>query len=38
MQYKEEQLALTLEDVTLMKMGMHEALEDAFVGQQQWND
>jgi len=31
-------LALTLEEVILMKMGIHKALEDAFVGQQRWND
>ena len=34
-QYKEEQLALTIEEVEMMKKGMDEALKDAHVAQQQ---
>lgn len=37
-QYKEEQLALTDEEVEMMKRGMNEALNDAMVGQKQWNE
>ena len=34
-QYKEEQLALTIEEVEMMKKGMDEAVKDALVAQQQ---
>ena len=34
-QYKEEQLALTFEEVEMMKKGMDEALKDALVAQKQ---
>jgi len=34
-QYKEEQLALTIEEVEMMKKGMDEALKDALAAQQQ---
>lgn len=35
-QYKEERLALTDEEVEMMKRGMKEALDDAMMGQKQW--
>lgn len=38
LQYKEEQMALSSEEVKLMKMGMKEALGDAIIGQQQWRE
>lgn len=37
-QYREEQMALTPEDVTMMKEGMEEALKDAHVGQRQYKE
>lgn len=35
-QYKEEQKALTLEEVAMMKRGMQEAIDDALAGREQW--
>lgn len=36
--FKVEQLALTPEEVTMMKSGMSEAIKDATIGRQQWAD
>lgn len=36
--FKEEQLALTPDEVTQMKVGMSEAIKDATIGRQQWAD
>eukprot|EP00585_Thalassiosira_rotula_P001613 CAMPEP_0196152576 /NCGR_PEP_ID=MMETSP0910-20130528/35706_1 /TAXON_ID=49265 /ORGANISM="Thalassiosira rotula, Strain GSO102" /LENGTH=365 /DNA_ID=CAMNT_0041416195 /DNA_START=81 /DNA_END=1178 /DNA_ORIENTATION=+ len=37
-QHKEEQMALTQEEVEMMKLGMEGALKDAIVGQEQWKE
>jgi hypothetical protein len=36
--FKVEQLALTPQEVTMMKIGMSEAIKDATIGQKQWAD
>ncbi|KAL9186955.1 hypothetical protein ACHAXT_010675 [Thalassiosira profunda] len=37
-QYKEEQKALTAEEVEMMKKGMQEAVDDALAGREQWKN
>lgn len=37
-QHKKEKMALTVEEITMMKRGMREAIKDAHEGRRQWNE